>query len=112
MSISAENFSPLPKDLQIPLAKDGEPVFAEPWEAKAFAIVVSAHRQGQFDWRDFQQFLVDEIGSSERAGHPRSYYVNWAIATERLFESLGKVSRQMIDNRVRELRPNDKTVRL
>jgi nitrile hydratase accessory protein len=102
----------LPSDLKIPLGNDGDPVFIEPWEAKVFALVVSAHNQGQFEWKEFQHLLVDEISHSEKQGEPLPYYLNWAIAAERLFESLGSLRRSDVDQRVFDLRPDDKTVRI
>jgi nitrile hydratase accessory protein len=109
--VNSENGS-LPAELKIPLGNDGDPVFTEPWEAKVFALVVSAHKQGQFEWKEFQQLLVEEISHSEKHGEPRAYYLNWAIAAERLFESLGSLLRSEVDQRVSDLRPDDKTVRL
>jgi nitrile hydratase accessory protein len=101
-----------PADMKIPLGSDGDPVFAEPWEARAFALVVSAHDQGRFEWQDFQRLLVTEIRHSEAHCEPRSYYLNWAMAAEKLFESLGSLQRSDVDQRVTDLRPDDKTVRI
>ena len=104
--------SELPPDMVIPLGSDGDPVFAEPWEARVFALVVSAHEQGRFEWKDFQQLLVAEISHSEKHSEQRPYYLNWAIAAEKLFESLGSLQRSDVDQRVTDLRPDDKTVRI
>ena len=101
----------LPEDIAIPIGDDGDPIFAEPWEARAFAIVVSAFEQGRFEWKDFQELLVNEIRHGEASGEPPPYYLNWAIAAEKLFEDLGTVEHSSIDQRVAELRPDDKTVR-
>jgi nitrile hydratase accessory protein len=111
-SIKHSRYPTPPGDSTIPLSSDGDPVFAEPWEAKIFALVVNVYDQGRFEWKDFQQLLVEEISCSEGQGDPQSYYVNWAIAAERLFESLAVVDRSAIDQRVSELRPDDKTIRL
>ena len=91
---------------------EGDPVFTEPWEARTFAMVVNAHGHNLFEWKEFQVLLVDEIRKSESSQSPRPYYLNWAMAAERLFESLGNVNRSEIDNRVSLLRPDDKTIRL
>jgi len=102
----------IPVDLRIPRGPDQEPVFAEPWEARIFSLVVTLHRAGAFEWKQFQELLIDEIGHSEATGRPRLYYLNWATAAERLFESLGFASRSSVDIRVEVLRPDDRTVRL
>lgn len=102
----------LPPELAVPRDDAGEPVFAEPWEARIFALVVDLYRTSAFEWHLFQTLLIDEIARSEAAGHPRPYYLNWAMAAERLFETLGFVARDAIDGRVEELRPDDRTIRL
>lgn len=101
----------LPMGLEIPRDEQG-PVFVEPWEARAFAMVVDLNAQGRFAWKDFQSLLVEEIGDSERGGLDRPYYVNWLIAAERLFERLGMADRAEVDAEVEALRPDDRTVRL
>jgi nitrile hydratase accessory protein len=102
----------LPSDLAIPRDPAGAPVFAEPWEARVFGMVVSLHQAGAFEWKSFQELLVDEIARSEASGHPRPYYLNWAMAAERLFETLAFASRAAVDARVEALRPEDRTIRL
>lgn len=102
----------LPEDMAIPRGEDGDPVFAEPWEARVFGLVVGACDQGQFTWKEFQQLLIEEIRASETQGEPRSYYLNWAIAAEQLFTGLGALAPGDLDQRVAQLRPDDKTVRL
>ena len=32
---------------------DGEPVFAEPWQAQAFALAVKLSEQGHFSWKEW-----------------------------------------------------------
>jgi nitrile hydratase accessory protein len=90
----------------------GTPVFNEPWEARIFAMVVSLHRAGAFEWKDFQRLLIDEIARSEADGKPRPDYLNWAMAAKQLFDWLDFASRAAIDERVAELRPEDRTIRL
>ena len=102
----------LPEHMAIPRGEDGDPVFAEPWEARVFGLVVGACDQGKFTWKEFQQLLIEEIRASETQGEPRSYYLNWAIAAEQLFTGLGALTPGDLDQRVAKLRPDDKTVRL
>jgi nitrile hydratase accessory protein len=107
----AKRVASLPAGLDIPHDADG-PVFVEPWEARAFAMVVDLNQQGRFTWKDFQSLLVEEIGNSEREGLGRPYYLNWLFAAERLFEKLGLADRDEVDAEVERLRPEDRTVRL
>jgi nitrile hydratase accessory protein len=106
----AERVASLPAGLDIPKDADG-PVFVEPWEARAFSMVVDLNAQGRFAWKDFQVLLVEEIAKRERDGLDRPYYLNWLIAAERLFERLGLAGRDEIDAEVARLRPGRRTGR-
>ncbi len=68
----------LPKD------NDG-PVFAEPWEAQAFAIAVKLHEEGVFAWTEW----AETLGSELKAHPDRPYYESWLAALERLVEAKG-----------------------
>ena len=71
----------------IPRDDDG-PVFAAPWEAQAFAMVVELHARGAFTWREWSVALGREIASgNESDGHLGSgkpYYEHWLTALEGL----------------------------
>jgi nitrile hydratase accessory protein len=101
----------LPPDLAIPRDTAG-PVFAEPWEARAFAVVVDMNARGLFAWKEFQERLVAEIRRSEGAGQCRPYYMSWLAAAESLLEAKGFASDAEIDAEAERLRPDDRTVRL
>ena len=45
------------------LSDSGAPTFREPWQAKAFAMVVLLHRQGRFEWDEWVQVLGAEIAA-------------------------------------------------
>ena len=107
----AKRVACLPAGLDIPMDAEG-PVFVEPWEARAFAMVIDLNQRGLFAWKDFQSLLVDEIGRSEHEGLGQPYYTSWLNAAERLFERLGLAARAETDAEVERLRPDDRTVRL
>ena len=44
------DYSPALTNLEVPSEGDNELVFAEPWEARVFALVVEANKQGRFEW--------------------------------------------------------------
>jgi nitrile hydratase accessory protein len=78
--VSAEALPGLPRDA------DG-PVFAEPWEAQAFALVVALHERGVFTWPEWAEALAREIERAQQAGDPdtgATYYRHWLAALERL----------------------------
>ena len=71
---------------------DGEPVFREPWEAQAFALVVSLHRQGLFTWPEWAAALTAQIKAAQAGGHADrgdTYYRHWLAALEGLVASKG-----------------------
>ncbi len=61
---------------------NNEPVFKEPWEAQAFAMVVNLHQKGAFTWTEWADALSTQIQTSE----PQDYYQHWLHALESLVE--------------------------
>jgi len=72
-----------------------EKVFAEPWEAQAFALAVKLSEQGHFTWKEWSETLAEEI----KAGADRSYYQNWLRALERLVTAKGLTTAEAIETR-------------
>ena len=69
-----------------------EPVFAEPWEARAFAIVVSLHACGLYTWAEWADALATRIKAAQAAGDPDigdTYYHHWLGALEDLLARKG-----------------------
>lgn len=78
-----------PPDAAPPGDADG-PVFAEPWQARAFALVVALVGDGRVDWEDFRRRLIAEIGAATAAGDDATgYYEHWLRACERLLAARG-----------------------
>ncbi len=80
--------------LQLPaLPQDQEgPVFAEPWQAQAFALAVKLAGEGHFTWKEWAEALGAELRGAEERGEPddgSSYYVHWVTALERLVSEKG-----------------------
>ena len=69
---------------RLPKDADG-PVFAEPWEAQAFAMAVKLNEAGVFSWGEWAETLGAEI----KASPERPYYESWLAALERLVEAKG-----------------------
>jgi nitrile hydratase accessory protein len=75
-----------------PPAGADPPVFREPWEAQAFAMVVSLHQRGLFSWGEWAETLGAEIASAARTSTPDDgsrYYHHWLAALERLVREKG-----------------------
>lgn len=65
----------------------GGPVFKAPWEAQAFAIMLSLHERGVFTWREWADALAAELAAAAAAGNPDDgthYYEHWLAALEKL----------------------------
>jgi nitrile hydratase accessory protein len=76
-------------DLNLPrLPRDEEgPVFAEPWQAQAFALAVRLSEQGHFTWKEWATALAGELKAAADRGEPDDgsrYYEYWLVALERL----------------------------
>ena len=72
------------------LRDDGGPVFAEPWQAQAFALAVRLSAQGHFTWKEWADALAAELKAAADRGEPDDgsrYYHHWLAALERLVSS-------------------------
>jgi len=87
---------------------DGEgsgaaPVFAEPWQAQAFAMALALQQRGVFTWQDWAVTLGAEIDKARAAGDPddgSTYYLHWLATLERLVAEKGVASAEMLDRYV------------
>ncbi|MBV9507014.1 MAG: nitrile hydratase accessory protein [Acidobacteriia bacterium] len=71
--------------------EDG-PVFAEPWQAQAFALAVKLSEQGHFTWKQWAEALAAELAAAAARGEPDDgshYYEHWLAALERLVTARG-----------------------
>jgi len=67
-------------------------VFAEPWQAQAFALAVRLSAQGHFTWKEWADALAAELQAAASRGDPDDgshYYHHWLAALERLVSSKG-----------------------
>ena len=68
------------------------PVFAEPWQAQAFALAVQLSQEGHFTWKEWSDALADEIRIARDRGESDDgsrYYQYWLAALERLVTAKG-----------------------
>ena len=71
---------------------EGGPVFAEPWQAQAFALAVKLSEQGHFTWKEWAAGLAEELQAAARRGEPDDgsrYYEHWLTALERMVTAKG-----------------------
>ena len=88
----------LPK---LPMDEDG-PVFAEPWQAQAFAMAVKLSQQGHFTWKEWAATLADKLQAAAEQGEPDDgsrYYEYWVAALEELVTSKGLTNTPTLNQR-------------
>ncbi len=110
----------LPRDL-------GEPVFAEPWQAHAFALVMALYQDGHYNWAEWDDYLGYHIqapghfaAAEESAGAVPAtpeganrspfleacerdggrFYHHWLAAAEQLLDHIGLVPKAELEARV------------
>jgi nitrile hydratase accessory protein len=75
------------------------PVFAEPWQAHAFALAVRLSEQGHFTWKEWAATLAEELKAAADRGEPDDgsrYYDHWLAALERLVAAKGLADAQAL----------------
>ena len=91
---------------------NGELVFEEPWQARAFGVAVGLVREQRLDWEEFRGRLIEEIAAWERE-HPGapvgaySYYERWYSALERLVLERGLATAAEIEEEVHHVLAED-----
>ena len=79
-------------DAVLPLGADppdDPPVFEEPWQAEAFALVLHLHAAGAFTWPEWAEALSRRIKAAGEADDGQRYYEHWLGALEDLVAARG-----------------------
>jgi nitrile hydratase accessory protein len=77
------------------LRNENGPVFAEPWQAQAFAMTVALHKRGLFTWPEWAAILSQTIKTAQAEGDADlgdTYYEHWLVALEALVAAKGIAS--------------------
>lgn len=82
-------------------------VFAEPWEARAFAIALTLSGGKRFSWDEFRERLIAEIAQADAADEgrgssdadPGQYYECWLAALEQVLRAKSLLGAEEIDRR-------------
>ena len=86
---------------------DKGPVFNEPWEANAFAMVIALHDSGLFTWDEWAAALGDEIKLAQYKGDPDlgdTYYRHLQNALEKILVEKNISSSKEIIEKVEQWR--------
>lgn len=84
-----------------PPRSNGALSFASDWERRAFGLALALSKDGHFEWEEFRQALIGEIGAWE-ATHDLDdsswhYYQRWLGALERLVVQAGLVDSHSLE---------------
>ena len=83
-----------------PAEADSEVRFAEPWQARAFGLVVQMNAAGHFTWAEWVEAFSREVAAAEAAaavGLPApGYYEQWLAAAEGLMLVKGITSHEQL----------------
>ena len=80
---AAQQINALP---HLPSNEEG-PVFAEPWQAQAFAMAVRLSEEGHFTWEEWAAALGAQLRDAADRGEPDDgsrHYEHWLNALERI----------------------------
>jgi len=89
-----------------PPRSNGELVFSEPWESRAFGMAVSLYEAGAFTWPEFQAALIARIRTWEASSapdEPWNYYQLWLAALEDVLVGVRVVSADEVTARSQAL---------
>jgi len=82
--------------------KNGELVFDEPWQSRAFGLAVGLAERGVFEWEEFRTRLIAAVrdGGGDPGASPATlYYRQWLAALETLFADKGLVQARDVADR-------------
>ena len=82
-----------------PPRANGEVVFEEPWQRRAFGLAVSLSEEGAYEWSVFQQALIARIGVADVSDAPFDYWRCWLGALEDVVDETGLAGRAAVDER-------------
>ncbi len=80
-----------------PPRRNGELVFQEPWEGRAFGLAVALGHRGLYPWEAFRSRLIAAIAEADRA-----YYESWLAALETLLVEHRILTPAEIEDRTRQ----------
>ena len=83
-----------------PPRRNGELVFASPWESRVFGVTVALVEAGRFTWDEFRARLIAALA---RTPDGARYYDSWTVALEELLVAKCICTVAEIASREREL---------
>lgn len=96
-----------------PPRRNGELVFQEPWEGRAFGLAVALRDLDLFQWEAFRRKLIAAVAVADRAPEGESrpgYYENWLAALQNLLVESGLISTSEVDHRAQEFATGERDI--
>src|SRR4051794_11083404 len=96
----------LPVDIEGPAApprSNGELLFAEPWESRAFAMAVALCEAGELTWSEFRAALIARVADHDENSSDWCYYSHWLAALADVLASRGTLAEHAVTARATEL---------
>ncbi|MCW5625844.1 MAG: nitrile hydratase accessory protein [Burkholderiales bacterium] len=85
---------------RLPCENQADLVFAEPWEAQVFSIIVTLSKAGHFTWAEWVECFAREVAAATaieaRGETPPTYYEQWLAAAEKLLADKGMTSNDQL----------------
>jgi nitrile hydratase accessory protein len=81
---------------------EGGPVFAEPWQAQAFAMAVQLSAAGHFTWTEWATALGEQLQAAVKRGERDDgsrYFEHWLAALEYLVTKKNLTDRAALSER-------------
>ncbi len=88
----------MPGEAALPRS-NGELVFEEPWEGRAFGVTVAMHQGDLYKWDEFSDRLITAIADVETSGRGSSYYRQWLESMEALVVDKGLITKEELEIR-------------
>jgi len=88
-----------------PPRRNGELVFQEPWEGRAFGLAVTLGDGSLFPWEVFRRHLIAAIAEADHrpsGERPPGYYEHWLTALQELLVERGVLNTVEIEDRMRQ----------
>ena len=87
-----------------PPRDNGELVFEQPWESRAFGLAITMAEAGLFSWDQFREHLSARIAqweseSGDEQAHDWSYYECWLDALEQIVVERGVLETGAVSER-------------
>jgi nitrile hydratase accessory protein len=84
--------------------KNGELVFNQPWEGRAFGLALALRELSPYPWEAFRERLEREIAQADPDQDGSHYYERWVGAFERLLADEDLVGAEELERRAHEYR--------